>query len=74
MKRRNRRPRTISNIYYDDEILYVDYSNGDIHLKMGVKRKDFSIFDLDYITMDNNTDVNSIEGSLNKIINEDIHE
>ena len=41
-KIKNIRPMTISKHYYDDEIKFVNPTNGDIHLKDGVHRLSYN--------------------------------
>lgn len=38
----SKRKQTISKVYFDDEILFKDPDNGDIHLKAGVVRQNYN--------------------------------
>ena len=56
------RAKTMSKNYYDDEILFIDVENGDIHLKEGVRRMNYPT-----LTSDNSTQINYWESAMKKI-------
>ncbi len=60
-----KREKTISSKYFDDQILYKDPETGDLHLKIGVRKRNYS----SYMSYENMDQINYTELQYRKIMN-----